>query len=115
MKLLAVFASLMFASCESESTEQARWYQIRKASDDSGICLLHHVPLQRTVVYQWSHFDTTIIDPDEADFRAQRKYPNSLSYIYRRMPSADFHDKKIEVYCPVCQQRFEQETHQVLR
>ena len=115
MKLLAAFLPFVFVACESESSQQARWDQIRKASDDSGICVLHHVPLQRTVVYQWSHFDTTIIDPYEADLRAQWKYPNSLSYIYRRMPSADFHDKKIEVYCPVCQQRFEQETHQVLR
>src|SRR5690349_15031453 len=102
MKLLASFLPLVLLACESESTQMARWHQIRKASDDSGICALHHVPLVRTVVYQWGHFDTTIMDASEADLRAQTKYPNSLSYIYRRMPSADFHDKKIEVYCPVC-------------
>jgi hypothetical protein len=73
------------------------------------MCTLHHVRLIRTVVYEYSHSDTTIMDPSNADYRAQWKYPNALPYTMQRKRSEDFHDKMFAVYCPVCQERYEKE------
>jgi len=112
MKSLAPLLSLLLISCASESQRQTRWDAVRKVSIASGICSLHHVPLRRSAVYGWSHFDTGTIDPGVAEHRAQEKYPNSLDYFMHRTASADFHHREVAVYCPICQERFEHDTRQ---
>jgi hypothetical protein len=110
MKSLAPLLSVLLISCTSESQRQTRWDAVRKTSVASGICSLHHVPLRRSVVYGWSHFDTGTIDPGPAEYRAQKKYPNSLVYYQQRRLSKDFHHREVAVYFPVCQERFEHDT-----
>jgi hypothetical protein len=112
MKFLAPLAGLLLVSCASEASRQARWDSIRKASLSVGLCSIHHVPLEHTVVYGYSRFDTTIFDPGLADYRAQDKYPNALSYTIHRTRSADFHHREFATYCPVCQERYERDTRQ---
>src|SRR5437764_3876374 len=112
MKFIALAGVLMLCGCTTDEVRVARVRALEKASQQSGVYALHHVPLTRTVVYEYSHFGTTIMDPSEADYRAQRKYPCALSYIYQRKRSADFHDKTFQTYCPVCQEHYEQETSQ---
>ena len=111
MKWLAPFTAFILLACASEQSRVEHADAVRKASLASGICTLHHVALQRTVVYGYSHFDVAILDPSVAEHRAALKYPLSLDYFQRRRPSPDFHNREVAVYCPVCQQRFEQETH----
>src|SRR5438270_733316 len=82
----------------------------RKASTASGICSIHHVPLKKSIVYSFSHFDIAVLDASAAEHRAQGKYPNSLPYWMRRTASPDFHSRETAMYCPACQERYERET-----
>jgi hypothetical protein len=75
MKSLAPLLSLLLISCASESQRQTRWDAVRKVSIASGICSLHHVPLRRSVVYGWSHFDTGTIDPGSPNIAHRRNTP----------------------------------------
>ena len=106
MKLPAVLLLFALASCVSESEQQARSTEVRNQSLRSGFCTIHHVPLVHATVYQWSS-TTSVLDPQD---RAQARYPNALPYDMRRELSPQFHDKTVEAYCPICQDRFEQET-----
>jgi hypothetical protein len=112
MKFLTILLTMLFTSCSTQAQRQAHFDSVRKASLSSGVCSIHHVPLKRGVVYGWSHFGRGTIDPSDADYRAQWKYPNSLVYFQQRTPSADYHDKQVAVYCPICQQHYEAETRQ---
>ena len=98
-----------------------KWFEARRAPWDklvmkgyeTGICPVHHVPLQRSVVYRWSH-SRDLPEPRGPDpyFRRETKYPFHLDYYERSTPSLDFHKRTVDRFCPVCQRRFEAEIKQ---
>jgi hypothetical protein len=91
---------------------RSRSDKLRTDGFKSGVCPVHHVPLQQSVVYAWSH-SWNVSDPRpeypvDLYFRREEEYPMRLSYGERRSPSRDFRRKKTsERFCPICQQLFE--------
>jgi hypothetical protein len=86
------------------------WHvRVYQESKRTGICSLHHGPLVRRTVYAYSHFDRGTIDWDEIGGKLSTKYPNCLDAMYSRTRSKDFHKPEVVQFCPVCQQRFEEE------
>src|SRR4029077_20223084 len=86
---------------------RARLNKLRTDGFNAGVCPVHHVPLQRSVVYAWSHSsncpDPRPECPDDGFFRREEKYPLRLSYSERRTHSGAFHKRKVsERFCPVC-------------
>lgn len=85
---------------------------MREEGFKSGICPVHHVRLERAIVYGWSHsWDRVPLDPrpqtpPDKFFKREEKYPMRLGYLERKTPSADFHKKKSERFCAVCQRLF---------
>ena len=94
---------------------RARWDKMREQGFKTGVCPVHHVPLQQATVYTWSHSwdrvppDPRPQDPPDQFFKREETYPMRLGYLERQAPSADFHEKKSERFCPVCQRRFEKD------
>jgi len=97
---------------------RARWDKLVLEGYETGVCPVHHKPLQRSVVFGWSHSrDPVTRDPRpqlplDLYFRREEKYPMSLGYLERRTPSADFHKRTVRRFCPVCQRLFEAEAKQ---
>jgi hypothetical protein len=89
--------------------------KLRTEGFNSGVCPVHQVPLQRLVVYGWSHSwkdappDPRPEYPLDEYFRREEKYPMCLSVNERLSSSRDFHTKKktSERFCVKCQQLFE--------
>src|SRR5439155_14283208 len=77
-----LFILLSTSSCQAiQDARRDRWDKIRLAAFKSGVCPLHHVRLQGTAVYCWSHSETEPSDPRPADpfFMREDKYPMRLS------------------------------------
>jgi hypothetical protein len=94
---------------------RARWDKLREQGFKSDVCPVHHVRLQHAIIYGWSHsWDRVPLDPRPQNppdqfFKREEKYPMRLGYLERQVPSADFHQKKSERFCPVCQRLFEED------
>jgi hypothetical protein len=93
---------------------RARSDKLRMEGFNSGVCPVHQAPLQRSVVYGWSHSwkdappDPRPEYPLDQHFRREEKYPMRLSVYERLSSSRDFHTKKTsERFCVKCQQLFE--------
>lgn len=88
---------------------RAHWDKMRTDGFNSGICPVHRVPLQETVVYGWSHSDDEPIDPRPQDlyFSREEKYPMRLSVYQRLRPSRDYQERRVYKFCPICQRLFE--------
>ena len=106
----ALFILFSTSSCQAiQDARRDRWDKIRLAAFKSGVCPLHHVRLQGTAVYCWSHSETEPSDPRPADpfFMREDKYPMRLSVYKRLTASRDFHDRCVYTFCPICQQLFD--------
>jgi hypothetical protein len=108
-KLIALALSILLVSCASETSRQAHFDAIRKASLESGICTIHHVPLERTVVYTYQHFDVSTLNLDQATLTVWSKYPNIIDPYAKKTRTADYEERRIDFYCPECQRRYERE------
>lgn len=100
--------ALLLVSCAID--EQDRYDSVRKASKASGICAIHHVPLTRTVAYEYSHYDEGTVDLDESALALWGKYPNIIDPYCEKTRSRDYHDPKVVYFCPICQRGFDDES-----
>jgi hypothetical protein len=77
---------------------------VRKASLASGECVLHHVPLRTTTMYDMS--EAVPSDPEEFSYKLIRRYPNAGSFGYERLKSR-YYQKPVRVrICPLCERLF---------
>lgn len=109
MYSLRCLLAFLLVSCANEAGVQTRYDAVRKASTASGICSIHHVPLQRAIAYGYSHLDLGTLDLDEAALTVWPKYPNIIDPYAERTRSSDYHERQVEYYCPICQKRFDEE------
>src|SRR5207249_10998696 len=94
---------------------RARWDKLREDGFKTGVCPVHHLPLQQSVVYGWSHsLDDAPADPRpeypvDEHFQHEEKYPMRLSVNERLAASRDFQKRHTssQKFCPKCQQLFE--------
>ena len=97
---------------------RARWDTLVLQGYKTGVCPVHRIPLKESVVYMWSHSSSNVLAdprpqyPLDSYFRREEHYPMHLPYGYRRSPSPNFDERKVQRFCPVCQQLFETDTKQ---
>ena len=108
MQLTAVSLAMTLASCAAPDTPGGRSVGVYEQSQRTGICAIHHVPLQRSTVYA---FDVSrgLVHWGEAGYALSEKYPNVLDVTYARTKSRDYPRTTTQQFCPVCQERFDAE------
>ena len=92
-----------FVACMS-ADDRARTVRIESVA--TGVCTIHRVPLQRTVMYDFT--EPVPFDLELPAIRLARRYPNvEPSYIPESAPN----DRKRVVVrvCPICERLYRQE------
>jgi hypothetical protein len=80
---------------------------VRASSLRTGICVIHHVPLQTAIVYDFSPSKPGTCDPSASTYRLQAKYPNCIPLCSQFERDKYFRKPMTVQYCPACQRRFD--------
>lgn len=104
MKLFVVAAFMFFLGCAS-SSEHAE--HVHAASLQRGFCLLHHVPLQQAVVYEFSPHRLATLDFEKEVYDLREKYPNCIPLGDQFTRELDWSRPVRAQYCPVCQHLYD--------
>lgn len=101
MATLLVLPSLALYGC-TRSREAAG--EIRRASLHSGVCTIHHVPLRRVTMYEFS--DSVPSDPNLTTYKLERQFPNAELRLELKK-SREYRKAVKGAVCSVCRQQSE--------
>ena len=104
MKLLILVGATALLSCASPSQ---RAESLHTKSLQSGFCLIHRVPLQQGVVYEFSPNRMATLDFEKEVYDLREKYPNCIPLGDRFKKERDWSRAVRAQYCPVCQHRYD--------